>query len=254
MTILINFYKDVKACVQPNENYQCPEGLTLRHNLCYPSQPGTEEETYVPSPRKTPSMSEHTIPLVTAAVGIPLLLIFLSVIIWKCNCCRCKRVKSANTEDHTNKDDRKKNKYSLVPQKDEDQSVNTNEKRKCKSVKEKRAENVQNFHLPEKETKANVFTNRKDIQNSNDSSEITNIITSLEGSHAKYFITRQPHKYKPIISYISETPLTERKKVPSPCRRHNKFTKYKSMRPLYFKELRDLFNERKSSESEGSED
>ncbi|XP_076342939.1 uncharacterized protein LOC143243090 isoform X1 [Tachypleus tridentatus] len=77
MTILINFYKDVKACVQPNENYQCPEGLTLRHNLCYPSQPGTEEETYVPSPRKTPSMSEHTIPLVTAAVGIPLLLIFL---------------------------------------------------------------------------------------------------------------------------------------------------------------------------------
>ncbi|XP_076343045.1 uncharacterized protein LOC143243143 isoform X2 [Tachypleus tridentatus] len=117
MTILINFYKDVKACVQPNENYQCPEGLTLRHNLCYPSQPGTEEETYVPSPRKTPSMSEHTIPLVTAAVGIPLLLIFLSVIIWKCNCCRCKRVKSANTEDHTNKDDRKKIKYSLVPQK-----------------------------------------------------------------------------------------------------------------------------------------
>ncbi|XP_076373194.1 uncharacterized protein LOC143258054 isoform X2 [Tachypleus tridentatus] len=67
----------ILACVQPNENYQCPEGLTLRHNLCYPSQPGTEEETYVPSPRKTPSMSEHTIPLVTAAVGIPLLLIFL---------------------------------------------------------------------------------------------------------------------------------------------------------------------------------
>ncbi|XP_076343308.1 uncharacterized protein LOC143243341 isoform X6 [Tachypleus tridentatus] len=65
------------SCVQPSENYQCPEGLTLRHNLCYPSQPGTEEETYVPSPRKTPSMSEHTIPLVTAAVGIPLLLIFL---------------------------------------------------------------------------------------------------------------------------------------------------------------------------------
>ncbi|XP_076322271.1 uncharacterized protein LOC143231622 isoform X5 [Tachypleus tridentatus] len=40
------------ACVQPSENYQCPEGLTLRNNLCYPSQPGTEEETYVPSPRK----------------------------------------------------------------------------------------------------------------------------------------------------------------------------------------------------------
>ncbi|XP_076322268.1 uncharacterized protein LOC143231622 isoform X3 [Tachypleus tridentatus] len=96
------------ACVQPSENYQCPEGLTLRNNLCYPSQPGTEEETYVPSPRKTPSMSKHTIPLVTAAVGIPLLLIALSVIIWKCNSCGCETVKLVNTEDHTNKDDRKK--------------------------------------------------------------------------------------------------------------------------------------------------
>ncbi|XP_076329768.1 uncharacterized protein LOC143235459 isoform X2 [Tachypleus tridentatus] len=69
------------ACVQPSEKYQCPEGFILRNNLCSffldPSQPGTEEETYVPSPRKTPSMLEHPIPLVTAAVGIPLLLISL---------------------------------------------------------------------------------------------------------------------------------------------------------------------------------
>ncbi|XP_076322273.1 uncharacterized protein LOC143231622 isoform X7 [Tachypleus tridentatus] len=46
------------ACVQPSENYQCPEGLTLRNNLCYPSQPGTEEETYVPSPRKKRNKGE----------------------------------------------------------------------------------------------------------------------------------------------------------------------------------------------------
>ncbi|XP_076343309.1 uncharacterized protein LOC143243341 isoform X7 [Tachypleus tridentatus] len=56
------------------DQYTVRDDLSSRY---YPSQPGTEEETYVPSPRKTPSMSEHTIPLVTAAVGIPLLLIFL---------------------------------------------------------------------------------------------------------------------------------------------------------------------------------
>ncbi|XP_076368999.1 uncharacterized protein LOC143256120 isoform X3 [Tachypleus tridentatus] len=56
------------------DQYIVRDDLSSRY---YPSQPGTEEETYVPSPRKTPSMSEHTIPLVTAAVGIPLLLIFL---------------------------------------------------------------------------------------------------------------------------------------------------------------------------------
>ncbi|XP_076322532.1 uncharacterized protein LOC143231773 isoform X1 [Tachypleus tridentatus] len=147
----------LEACVQPSENHQCPEGFTLRNNLCYPSQTETEEETYVPSPRKTPSMLEYPIPLVTAAVGVPLLFISLSVIIWKCNSCGCEAVKSANTEDHTNKDDRTKIKYSLVPQKDEDQTVIRNEKRKCKSVKEKRAKNVQNFHLPERERKANVL-------------------------------------------------------------------------------------------------
>ncbi|XP_076342674.1 uncharacterized protein LOC143242944 isoform X3 [Tachypleus tridentatus] len=145
------------TCVQPSENHQCPEGFTLRNNLCYPSQTETEEETYVPSPRKTPSMLEYPIPLVTAAVGVPLLFISLSVIIWKCNSCGCEAVKSANTEDHTNKDDRTKIKYSLVPQKDEDQTVIRNEKRKCKSVKEKRAKKVQNFHLPKRERKANVF-------------------------------------------------------------------------------------------------
>ncbi|XP_076333891.1 uncharacterized protein LOC143237966 isoform X1 [Tachypleus tridentatus] len=138
----------ILACVQPNENHQCPEGFTLRNNLCYPSQTETEEETYVPSPRKTPSMLEYPIPLVTAAVGVPLLFISLSVIIWKCNSCGCEAVKSVNTEDHANKDDRTKIKYSLVPQKDEDQTVIRNEKRKCKSVKEKRAKKVPNFHLP----------------------------------------------------------------------------------------------------------
>ncbi|XP_076325082.1 uncharacterized protein LOC143233083 [Tachypleus tridentatus] len=102
-------------------------------------------------------MLEYPIPLVTAAVGVPLLFISLSVIIWKCNSCGCEAVKSANTEDHTNKDDRTKIKYSLVPQKDEDQTVIRNEKRKCKSVKEKRAKKVQNFHLPKRERKANVL-------------------------------------------------------------------------------------------------
>ncbi|XP_076343301.1 uncharacterized protein LOC143243334 isoform X3 [Tachypleus tridentatus] len=161
MTILINFYKDVKACVQPSENHQCPEGFTLRNNLCYPSQTETEEETYVPSPRKTPSMLEYPIPLVTAAVGVPLLFISLSVIIWKCNSCGCEAVKSANTEDHTNKDDRTKIKYSLVPQKDEDQTVIRNEKRKCKSVKEKRAKKFRIFiFLKEKERQMFLLTGR----------------------------------------------------------------------------------------------
>ncbi|XP_076322533.1 uncharacterized protein LOC143231773 isoform X2 [Tachypleus tridentatus] len=148
-----------KCIIEYSRNWEIKahKPISITHFLEDPSQTETEEETYVPSPRKTPSMLEYPIPLVTAAVGVPLLFISLSVIIWKCNSCGCEAVKSANTEDHTNKDDRTKIKYSLVPQKDEDQTVIRNEKRKCKSVKEKRAKNVQNFHLPERERKANVL-------------------------------------------------------------------------------------------------